>query len=145
MSSQYGELRPTSGWDWLVSLGHPIKFQRVWRLAFITAPTSLDGGQPNFAQCLAVSCACTPYIHSRGLLPPNGILPRAKLALPPSLAFSYFGRVTARHSSSGRQPNCGVQQRVPPILGSAAITLGIGPHSSYYIIVHEVQKERESY
>ena len=36
--------------------------------------------------------------------------------------------VTARHSSSGRQPNSGVQQRAPPIFGRAAITLGIGPH-----------------
>ena len=25
---------------------------------------------------------------------------------------------------------CGVQQRAPPIFGRAAITLGIGPHSS---------------
>jgi len=31
-------------------------------------------------------------------------------------------RVTARHSSSGRQPNCGVQQRAPPIFDRAAIT-----------------------
>ena len=30
--------------------------------------------------------------------------------------------------SSGRQPNCGVEQRAPPIFGRAAITLGIGPH-----------------
>jgi len=44
---------------------------------------------------------------------------------------SRLGRVTARHSSSGRQPNCGVEQRAPPIFGRAAITLGIGPHSSY--------------
>jgi len=27
-----------------------------------------------------------------------------------------------------REPNCGVQQRAPPIFGRAAITLGIGPH-----------------
>ena len=27
---------------------------------------------------------------------------------------------------------CGVEQRSPPIFGRAAITLGIGPHSSYY-------------
>ena len=27
-----------------------------------------------------------------------------------------------------RQPNCGVQQRAPPIFGRAAIRLGIGPH-----------------
>ena len=47
----------------------------------------------------------TIYIHFRGLLPPDGILPRAKSALRPSLAFSYIGSVTARHSSSGRQPN----------------------------------------
>jgi len=39
------------------------------------------------------------------LLPPDGILPGAKFTLHPSLAFSYIGSVTARHSSSGRQPN----------------------------------------
>jgi len=30
MSSQYGKVRPTSGWDLLASLGHPVKFQRVF-------------------------------------------------------------------------------------------------------------------
>jgi len=51
--------------------------------------------------------------------PPNRILPGAKFSLRPSLAFSYIGSVTACHSSNGR----------------AAITLGIGPHSSskYYL------------
>ena len=39
-------------------------------------------------------------------------------------------RVLARHSSSGRQPNCGVEQRAQPIFGRAAITLDFGPHSS---------------
>jgi len=39
------------------------------------------------------------------LLPRNGILPAAKFTLRPSSAFSYIGTVTARHSSSGRQPN----------------------------------------
>ena len=42
--------------------------------------------------------------------------------------FRVFGSVTARQSSSGRQPNCGVEQRAPPIFGRAAITLGIRPH-----------------
>ena len=37
MSSQYGELRPTGGWDHFVSLGHPCKFQWVSRLGSITA------------------------------------------------------------------------------------------------------------
>jgi len=44
------------------------------------------------------------YIHFRGLLPPNVILPDVKCTLRPSVAFSYIGNVTARHSSSGRQP-----------------------------------------
>ena len=42
--------------------------------------------------------------------------------------FRVLACVTARHCSSGRQPNCGVEQRAPPIFGRAAITLGIGPH-----------------
>jgi len=45
---------------------------------------------------------------------------------------SRLGSVTARHSSSGRQLNCGVEQRAPPIFSRAAITLGIGPHSSLF-------------
>ena len=28
----------------------------------------------------------------------------------------------------------GVEQRVPPVFGRAAITLGIGPHSSYFVL-----------
>jgi len=46
----------------------------------------------------------TIYTFS-GLLPPNGILPVAKFTFRRSLAFSYIGSVTARHSSSGREPN----------------------------------------
>ena len=49
MSSQYGELRPTSGLDPLASLGHPCKFQRVSRLGSVTARHSNSGHQPNFA------------------------------------------------------------------------------------------------
>jgi len=37
MSSLYGELLPTSGWDRFGSLGHPCKFQRVSRLGSVTA------------------------------------------------------------------------------------------------------------
>jgi len=46
----------------------------------------------------------TIYTFS-GALAPDGILPCGKFTLRPSLAFSYIGSVTARHSSSGRQPN----------------------------------------
>ena len=49
ISSQYGELRPTSDWDHFVSLGHPTKFQRLLRLDSVTARYSSSGRQPNFA------------------------------------------------------------------------------------------------
>jgi len=49
MSSQYGELRPTSGWDRLAGLGHPIIFQRVSCLGNVTAQHFISGRQPNFA------------------------------------------------------------------------------------------------
>jgi len=35
MFSQYGELRPTNGWERLASMGHPSKFQGVSRLGFV--------------------------------------------------------------------------------------------------------------
>ena len=49
MSSQYGELRPISGWDLLASLRHPCKFQRASRLGSLTALHSSKERQPNFA------------------------------------------------------------------------------------------------
>jgi len=49
MSLQYGELQPISGWDHFVSLGYPIKFQRLSRLGIVTARHSGTGRQPNFA------------------------------------------------------------------------------------------------
>jgi len=36
------------------------------------------------------------------------------------------------------QTYSGVEQTVPPVFGRAAITLGIGPHSSYYDIETDV-------
>ena len=107
-SSQHGELRPTNSWDLLASLGHPSKFQRVSHLGFVIAPTLLNGGQPNFALCLAISCTGILYIHFWELLPSNRILPSAKFTLHPSLALSYIGSVTARHSTPW------VKKRVPP-------------------------------
>ena len=49
ISLQYGELRPSSGWDPFISLGHPSYFQRVSRLGSVTARHSSSGRQPNFA------------------------------------------------------------------------------------------------
>ena len=85
--------------------GNPANFSGLC-LGFFTAATSLTGSQPNFARCLAIwASTLYIYIHFRGLLPPDRILPHAKFTLRPSLAFAYIGSVTARHSSSRRQPN----------------------------------------
>ena len=111
---------------------------RVWVGAPLQLLTSLNGRQSNFAWCLAVFWAGTLYIHFRGLLPSNGMLSGAKFTLRPSLAFFYIGNVTARHSSSGRQPNCGVQQTSPPTFGRTAIALGTVPHSS--LLCNKVDK-----
>ena len=56
--------------DWRVS-GTPANFKGVSRLGFVTAPTLLNGRQPNFARCLAVSWAGTLYIHILGALAPS--------------------------------------------------------------------------
>jgi len=60
-----------------------------------------------------------------------------------NLALSNIGSVTARQSSSGRQSNFAawytrngiteLSQTAPPMFGWAAITLGIGPHSSFFL------------
>jgi len=122
MLSQYGESRPNSGWDWFAGLGHPNKFQWVSRFGFVNAPTSLNGGQPNFAWCLAVSWAGTLYIHFREILPPT-VFCQLQKSMRPNLAFSYIDSVTTAHSSSGRQPNFAAFSR-------RRITLGIGPQCS---------------
>jgi len=49
MFPQYGEPRPTSGWDRSGSSRHPCKFQRVSRLGSVTARHSSIWRQPNFA------------------------------------------------------------------------------------------------
>jgi len=83
----------------------------------------------------------TPYLHFRGLLPFDRILPRAKYTLHPSLAFSYVGSVTARHSNSGHQPICDVEQRAPPIFGRAVITFGIGLYSSSFFLAYSQRSQ----
>ena len=60
MSSQYGEVRPTSSWDPLASLGHPSKFQRSWQHYCMALP--LSGRLPNFA---ALNRGRHPYSAGR--------------------------------------------------------------------------------
>jgi len=131
MCSQYSELR-------FRSLG---KFQPVSRLGFVTAPTSLNGGQQYFAGCLAISWAGTPCIHFGGCRPvtefcqlQNSLCVQVKRS--PILAALLHGTQAAAISQtllrSTRNEITELPQRAPPIFGWAAITLGIGPHSSSF-------------
>jgi len=45
---------------------------------------------------------------------------------------SRLDSITARHLVVGVSQTLRVEKRAPPMFGRAAITLGIGPHSSYY-------------
>jgi len=139
MSPQYGKLQPSNGWDQFGSLGHPCKFKRVSHLAFVTAATSLTGGQPNFARCLDVSWAGTLYIYFRGLLPLMEFCP-VQYSLYVQLLRSFI-LAALLHGTPGaggsqalwhvtRNGITELLQRAPPIFSWAAITLGIGPHSS---------------
>jgi len=78
-----------------------------------------------------------------GALAPNGILPAAikytrcdQVLRSPVLAALLHGtRVSAVSQTLWRGTRNGItelSQREPPIFGWAAITLGIGPHSSYF-------------
>jgi len=60
----FGTSTLTAEIGWRV-LGTPANFNGFRLLAF-TAPTLLNGGQPNFARCLAVFLAGTLYIHFGG-------------------------------------------------------------------------------
>jgi len=151
MSLQCGKLWPTNGWDQFTSLGHPSKFQPVSHFAFITAATSLTGGQPNFARCLAVSWAGTLCIHFLGLLPRwnfarcknsryiQVLHSRILAALLQSTPSTRFIQTLRRGTR---------RQRAPPIFGWVDITLGISPHSSwqwfffsYFGIIHTWHQE----
>jgi len=136
MSSQYGERRLSNGWDRFRSLGHPSpsKFQRVSRLGFITAPTSLNGVQPNFAWYLAVSWPGTLYVHCWGCCPLTEFC-QVQNSLCVQILRMYCQRycTALEHWESAKL--CGVHQRAPSIFGRASITLDIGPHSVFSIFI----------
>jgi len=106
-SLQYAELRPINGWDVLVSLGHLSKFQWVSCLGFVTALLLHQHRSTDINQTLHdvwPSPVLVYYIYIFwGSCPPNRILTAAKFTSRPSLSI-YIGSVTARHSSSERQP-----------------------------------------
>jgi len=151
MSSQYGDRRPNNGWDRFTSLGHRSTFQRVSRIGFVTAATSLIGAQPNFAWCLAVSWAATLYTDFRRILPLTEFCQvqnsrYVQVLRSPILATLLHGtpaagvRQTLRHGT--RNGITEISQRAPPIFGWTAITLGIGPHSSLILLLRSGRGRR---
>jgi len=114
----------------LASLGHPSKFQPVSHLAFVTAATSLTGGQPNCARCLASGdlaptefCVVQNSLYVQVLRSP---ILAALLHRTPAAGISQ----TLQHGT--RNGIMELSQKMPPKFGRAAATLGTGPHSSYY-------------
>ena len=141
MSSQYGELRPANGWDRFGSTGHPSKFQRVSRLALVTAATSLTGGQPNLHDVWP-SPGLVYYVYILGALAPwwNFVSCKSHFASK-SCVLQYWQHyctpAVGVSQSLRRGKRNGIMkllQRAPPIFGRAAITLGIGPDSSLNIM-----------
>ena len=119
--------------------GHPSKFQRDSRLAFVTAAKSLTGGKLNFTRCLAVSWASTPYIFGGScslteFCPVQYSLYVQVLRSPILAALLHSSTPVAGVSQTWRRGTRNgiteLSQTAPPIFGWAAITLGIGPHSS---------------
>ena len=90
----------------MTSLGHPSKFLYGFRVLALLLHRRCSTEVNQTFHDAWPSPGLVHYVYTFwGLLPPNGILPDAKFTLRPSDAFSYIGSVTARQSSSRRQPN----------------------------------------
>jgi len=141
MSPQHGELRPTKGWDRFWSLGHHSKFQRVSRLAFITAATLLTRGRPNCTMFGHLLRWYTTYTFS-GAVAFWQNFARCKIHFKSKpcirLYWQCYCTALQQRSSAKLWGSCrrnGIAElmhRVQPIFGRVAITLGIGPHSSWF-------------
>jgi len=73
-------------------------------LGFITAVTSLNGSQPNFTQCLAVTWAGRLYIHFGGCCSVTECCQVQNSLCVLQVLRSPVRSITARQSSSGREP-----------------------------------------
>jgi len=118
MFPQYGELRPTNGWDWFGSLRHPSKFQR-----FRILPSLLQRRR---------SVEANQTLHD--VWPSPGLVHYIRDTFSGALApWRNFARCISQTLRRGtRNGITELLQRVPLIFGRAAITLGICPHSSHY-------------
>jgi len=139
MSSEYGLLRPTNGWDRFSSLGHPNKFQRVSRLRFVILHRrrSTEANQtlhnvwpsPGLVHCIfGGSCPLTEFCQVH-----NSLCVQV-LRSPIFAALLHATRAAGVSHSLRRGTRNGIaklSQRAAPIFGRAAITLGIGSLSGW--------------
>ena len=121
------------------------KFQRVSRLGFVTAVYHV--AQRRSTKLCTMSGRLLHWYTTYafwGALAPNGISPSAKFTLRPTLAFSLYWQRYCTALDHWCQPSLRrctsngimeLSQRVPPIFGRAAITLGIGPFSSLILFL----------
>ena len=97
MCVQYGELRPTDGWDWLFGAPQRISTGFASCLRYCT-----DVAQRRSTKLCRMFGRLLGWLTIYTFLGAfrNGILPGAKFTLHLSLAFSYISSITARHPSS---------------------------------------------
>jgi len=125
--------------SWRV-LGTPANFNGFRALASLLH----QQGQPNFARRLPISLAGTLYIHLWGLLPPNGIFLGTEFTAYESFVLLYWQHYCTVLEQWASAKFCGVVQRMElqnfrssfstgcHLNSERGITLGIGPHSSYF-------------
>jgi len=139
MSSQYGELRPISGWDRFTTLGTPANFNGFRVLAsLLYRRRSMDVNQtlhdvwpsPGLVHYIFIFWGSWPL---REFWQVQSSLCVQDLRSPILAALLHGTRAigvsqTLRHGTRNWIQD--LLYRAPSIFGRAAITLGIGPHSS---------------
>jgi len=143
MSSQYGELPPTNGWDRFTILGHPANFNWFsvlalllqWRRSPEANQTLHDlwssPGLVHYVYIFWFFCPLAEFCHVQNSLCIQVLCSRISAALLHGTAAAGLSQ-SLRHDT--RNGITELSQRAPPTFGLAAVTLGIGPHSSYYSI-----------
>jgi len=131
LSSQYGELWPTtaesSWWVW----GTPAKFNRFHVLSsLLHQHCSAEVNQTLHGVWL--SPRLVHYIYIFGSSCPQRNFTRCKIHFASKSCILFWQHYCTALKQWASAKRCGVEQRVLPIFIRAVITLGISPHSCYH-------------
>jgi len=107
MFSQYGERRPTNGWDWLVSFGYPSKFHGFRVLASLIHRRRLTEVNHTLHDVWP-SPVLVHYIYILGAVVPNGILPGAKFSASKSCVILCWQRYCTALEQWASAKLCGI-------------------------------------